>query len=54
MALDIHLERGFAEVDHRFGDPRICHFPLFNFMKPLAFQWMCLVYLVMWIGILTY
>lgn len=50
MVLDIHFERGFAEVDHRFGDRRLCHFPLFDFLKPLSFQWMCLAYLVMWLG----
>ena len=50
MMVDIHLERGFAEVDHRFGDLRLCHFPLFDFLTPLPFQWMCLLYLVMWFG----
>lgn len=50
MAVDIHLERGFSEVDHRFGDTKLCHFPLFDFIQPLAFQWMCLIYLLMWIG----
>ncbi|KZS07639.1 Gamma-glutamyl carboxylase [Daphnia magna] len=50
MAVDIHFERGFAEVDHRFGGFTQCHFPLFDFVKPLTFQWMCLVYLLMWLG----
>ncbi len=50
MALDIHFERGFAEVDHRFGDSKLCHFPLFDLVKPLPFQWMCLLYLLMWLG----
>ena len=50
MALDIHFERGFAEVDHRFGDFTQCHFPLFDFIKPLTFQWMCMLYLLMWLG----
>ena len=50
MMIDIHFERGFAEVDYKFGDSQHCHFPLFNFLKPLSFQWMCQVYLVMWLG----
>lgn len=50
MVLDIHFERGFAEVDHRFGDFTQCHFPLFDFVKPLTFQWMCMLYLLMWLG----
>jgi vitamin K-dependent gamma-carboxylase len=54
MMIDIHFERGFAEVDHKFGDAQLCHFPLFNFLKPLPFQWMCQVYLVMWLGKLPY
>ncbi len=54
MMIDIHFERGFAEIDHKFGDPQICHFPLFDFLKPLPFQWMCQVYLVMWLGKLPY
>lgn len=52
MMIDIPYERGFAELDHRFGDPRKCHFPLFDFLKPLSFPWMCLLYLAMWIGTL--
>lgn len=50
MVLDIHIERGFSEVDHRFGDFTQCHFPLFDFVKPLTFQWMCMLYLLMWLG----
>lgn len=50
MMIDIPYERGFSELDHRFGDPRKCHFPLFNFLKPLSFPWMCLLYFGMWIG----
>lgn len=50
MMMDILHERGFAEADHRFGDPKRCHFPLFTWLKPLAFQWMCLLYLFMWLG----
>lgn len=50
MLVDIPFERGFSEIDERFGDTRKCHFPLFDFLKPLPFAWMCLAYLTMWIG----
>ena len=50
MLLDIPLERGFSEIDHRFGDPRTCHFPLFDFVRPLSFPLMSLVYALMWLG----
>ncbi len=50
MMIDIPMERGFSEVDRRFGDPKSCHFPLFDLIQPLSMQLMSLVYTVMWLG----
>lgn len=52
MMIDIPMERGFSEVDRRFGDPKSCHFPLFDLIQPLSMQLMSLVYTVMWLGAL--
>jgi vitamin K-dependent gamma-carboxylase len=52
MILDIPEERGLADVDINWGDPNECRFPLFDFLQPLSLQWMCIVYLIMWIGTL--
>jgi vitamin K-dependent gamma-carboxylase len=50
MVLDIPEERGLADADINWGDPNECRFPLFDFLQPLSLQWMCIVYLIMWIG----
>lgn len=50
MVLDIPEERGLADADINWGDPNECRFPLFDFLQPLPLQWMCIVYLIMWIG----
>ncbi|XP_069669123.1 vitamin K-dependent gamma-carboxylase isoform X2 [Periplaneta americana] len=50
MVLDIPEERGLSNADINWGDPNECRFPLFNFLQPLPLQWMCIVYLIMWIG----
>ncbi|KDR20856.1 vitamin K-dependent gamma-carboxylase isoform X2 [Zootermopsis nevadensis] len=50
MILDVPEERGLADADINWGDPDECRFPLFDFLQPLPLQWMCIVYLVMWIG----
>ena len=50
MALDIPEERGLSEVDVRWGDPLACHFPLLPFLNPPSLPWMCMLYLLMWIG----
>ena len=50
MVIDIPQERGMAWLDGRFGDERICQFPLFNALKPLPVDWMYVLYLVMWSG----
>ncbi|XP_063218903.1 vitamin K-dependent gamma-carboxylase isoform X2 [Bacillus rossius redtenbacheri] len=50
MVLDIPEERGLAEADVIWGNPKSCHFPLLEFITPLPLQWMCIVYAVMWAG----
>jgi vitamin K-dependent gamma-carboxylase len=50
MILDIHGERGLGDTDIRWGDPNECRFPLFDWLKPLPLEWMCMVYLLMWLG----
>ncbi|XP_033644268.1 vitamin K-dependent gamma-carboxylase-like [Asterias rubens] len=52
MLIDIPQERGMSMIDTRFGDPMTCHFPLFNFLRPLPVDWMYVVYLVMLAGAL--
>ncbi len=49
MIIDIPNERGMAEADQSF-DPARCHFPLFDFLKPLPSEWMVIVYAVMFVG----
>ncbi|KAG8277073.1 hypothetical protein J6590_049982 [Homalodisca vitripennis] len=50
MMVDILEERGLSQADVKWGDPHNCHFPLFDFLRPLPLEWMCLLYLVMWLG----
>ncbi|XP_065208287.1 vitamin K-dependent gamma-carboxylase [Planococcus citri] len=50
MMLDIPHERQLAAVDKRWGDPKLCHFPLIHSLRPLPYNWMCIVYLIMWLG----
>ncbi|KAL1139075.1 hypothetical protein AAG570_009136 [Ranatra chinensis] len=50
MLIDIIDERGFSFADIFWGDPDECRFPLFNWLKPLPLEWMCMAYLIMWIG----
>lgn len=50
MVLDIVEERGFADVDLKWGDPNDCHFPLIHGMEPPSLQWMILLYWIMWTG----
>ncbi|KAJ9579946.1 hypothetical protein L9F63_004419, partial [Diploptera punctata] len=52
MILDIPEERGLSNADIHWGDTNDCRFPLFNFLQPQELQWMCMVYLVMWLGAL--
>lgn len=50
MMLDIPAERGLGEADLRWGDDNDCRFPLFNFLKPLPLEYMCMIYFIMWLG----
>lgn len=47
---DVPEERGGSELDIKWGEPRDCHFPLFNFLKPLSLPYMGLLYGIMWLG----
>ncbi|XP_011879676.1 PREDICTED: vitamin K-dependent gamma-carboxylase isoform X2 [Vollenhovia emeryi] len=50
MVIDVVEERGFADVDVKWGDPWDCHFPLIHGMKAPSLPWMIVIYTVMWIG----
>ncbi|XP_053388971.1 vitamin K-dependent gamma-carboxylase-like isoform X2 [Mercenaria mercenaria] len=50
MVFDIWQERGLSNAVEEFGDPLLCRFPLFDFLKPLPLVWMYIVYLLMFIG----
>ncbi|XP_028048732.2 vitamin K-dependent gamma-carboxylase isoform X2 [Monomorium pharaonis] len=50
MVIDVVEERGFADVDIKWGDPWECHFPLIHGMKPPSLLWMIMIYAVMWLG----
>ncbi|KAK9503159.1 hypothetical protein O3M35_011787 [Rhynocoris fuscipes] len=52
MMIDIPGERGSGDADIRWGDVNECRFPLFNFLKPLPLQYMCIAYFTMWLGAL--
>ncbi|XP_066955016.1 vitamin K-dependent gamma-carboxylase [Macrobrachium rosenbergii] len=47
MLLDLPQERGMGIADQLWGDPKLCHFPLFNWIKPFPLRWMLLLYGVM-------
>ncbi|CAH1954165.1 unnamed protein product [Acanthoscelides obtectus] len=50
MLCDLPEERGGSDIDIRWGNPKDCHFPLFPVMVIPAYPWMCLIYLMMWVG----
>ncbi|KAM7305139.1 putative vitamin k-dependent gamma-carboxylase [Ixodes scapularis] len=50
MILDQPEERGLAFIDERWGDPKECRFPLFNFLKPLPLHGMYFIHIVMLAG----
>lgn len=50
MILDIPNERGMTDADAEFGSSTQCHFPLFDFLKPLPVQWMLITYAIMFFG----
>ena len=50
MVIDIVHERGFSDIDKKWGDPRICRFPLIHGMVPPTLPWMVILYSIMWFG----
>ncbi|XP_044750429.1 vitamin K-dependent gamma-carboxylase [Coccinella septempunctata] len=50
MMLDLPEERGGADISIRYGNPQICHFPLMDFIKPLNYEYMSILYGIMWLG----
>lgn len=50
MVIDIVEERGFSDIDLKWGDPTICHFPLIHGMKPPHLPWTIVLYTLMWVG----
>jgi vitamin K-dependent gamma-carboxylase len=50
MIIDIPNERGMSDADIEYGSNKQCHFPLFDFLKPLPVEYMVLVYFVMFLG----
>ncbi|XP_014681352.1 PREDICTED: vitamin K-dependent gamma-carboxylase-like [Priapulus caudatus] len=52
MFLDVVQERGLSTANAKWGNPDECRFPLFNFLQPLALEWMYMLYLCMWISTL--
>ncbi|XP_063379414.1 vitamin K-dependent gamma-carboxylase [Cydia fagiglandana] len=52
MLFDIPDERGGAHLNKRWGDPKMCHFPLFDFVPGVPMPYMSFVYTALWIGAL--
>ncbi|XP_064457800.1 vitamin K-dependent gamma-carboxylase-like [Ornithodoros turicata] len=52
MVLDQPAERGLSFVEERWGDPKECRFPLFEFIRPLSVEAMYTVHVVMLLGAL--
>lgn len=51
MVLDCVHERGLARIVEKWSEEfEACHFPLFEFVKPLPVQWMVFVYLFLGCG----
>lgn len=50
MLLDIPDERGGANLEQRWGNPRECKFPLLPWLKPLSVQYMGILYALMYFG----
>ncbi|CAH1105219.1 unnamed protein product, partial [Psylliodes chrysocephalus] len=50
MLLDLSEERGGADIDTRWGDPKDCHFPLFSSLTNPGYVKISFVYLLMWLG----
>ena len=54
MIIDIPNERGMSQADIEYGDKDECYFPLFDFLAPLAPEWMVIVYAIMFIGLFNF
>lgn len=50
MLFDIPDERGGATMADRWGDPKLCHFPLVPFIRAIPMPYMALVYAALWMG----
>ncbi|XP_014206982.1 vitamin K-dependent gamma-carboxylase [Copidosoma floridanum] len=50
MVVDVVEERGLANIDLKWGDPHVCHFPLIHGMRPPSLPWMTVLYALMWLG----
>lgn len=50
MIIDIPSERGMSNADIEYGPKHECFFPLFDFLQPLAPEWMVLIYTLMFLG----
>ncbi|CAG9825027.1 unnamed protein product [Phaedon cochleariae] len=52
MLMDLLEERGGADIDLRWGNPKDCHFPLFPVLVNPGFPWISIMYFFMWLGAL--
>lgn len=50
MVIDIVNERGLSNIDEKWGDPKICRFPLIHGMEAPTLPWMTIIYTIMWFG----
>lgn len=50
MLFDISDERGGANMENRWGDPDVCHFPLLPFLQATPMPYMAIVYAGLWLG----
>lgn len=50
MLLDIPEERGGAAIFAKWGDSKLCHFPISSLVVAMGPTKMGVVYAIMWIG----
>ncbi|XP_051155289.1 vitamin K-dependent gamma-carboxylase-like isoform X2 [Leptopilina boulardi] len=50
MVIDIVHERGLSNIDKKWGDSKICRFPLIHGMESPTLPWMTIIYTIMWLG----
>lgn len=50
MVIDIVHERGLSDIDKKWGDNKICRFPLIHGMDSPSLPWMTILYTIMWSG----